>query len=103
MINEKAIRVVAFSGQSKDYRMWSARFMAGARVKKYHECLIEDFAETDIMKKKVAEAMASETGGETASVKVKIEKDIKEGITAEQVEMVMRAYADLMLACTEDI
>ena len=29
-INEKSIRVVAFSGKTKDYRMWSARFMAAA-------------------------------------------------------------------------
>lgn len=41
-INEKAIRIVAFTGKSADYRMWAARFMAAAHVKSYSKCLLLD-------------------------------------------------------------
>ena len=46
-INDKAIRVVAFSGKSADYRMWAARFMAAAHVKAYNRCLVEDFSKSE--------------------------------------------------------
>ena len=32
---EKTIRIVSFSGKQKDWRMWSAQFMARAYVKEY--------------------------------------------------------------------
>ena len=59
-INEKAIRVVTFSGKTKDYRMWAARFMAAAHVKKHHKCLIEDFSKQVKVKK---ETTGSVDGG----------------------------------------
>ena len=101
-ISEKFIRVVAFSGKSKDYRMWAARFMAGAHVKRYQQCLVEDFSEREIVRRKMlAEPKKEEET--TAQAKARIEKDVKEGITEEDVDMVVRAYADLMLACSEEL
>ena len=101
-INEKAIRIVAFSGKSKDYRMWVARLMAGAHVKKYQQCLVEDFSKREIVKRKMLAEPKLE--GETeVEAKKRIQKDIEEGLTEEEVEMVVRAYADLMLACSEEI
>ena len=87
-INEKAIRVVAFSGKSKDYRMWAARFMAAAQVKKYHRCLIEDFSKQVVVKKE------GESGGDGGS---------SQELTEAQIEMVMRAYTDIMLACSDEV
>ena len=65
-INEKSIRVVAFSGDTKDYRMWSARFMAAAHVKKYNECLTEDFSKKAKVKK-VDTEVATDLVGEVST------------------------------------
>ena len=101
-INEKAIRIVAFSGKSKDYRMWAARFMAGAHVKKYHQCLLEDFSEKEIVKRKLMAEPKSE-GESDVEAKRRIQEEIKAGISDDEIDMVVRAYADLMLACSEEI
>ena len=37
---EKAIRVISFTGKLEDWRMWSRKFLARARVKKYKEVLM---------------------------------------------------------------
>ena len=57
-INEKAIRIVAFSGKSVDYRMWVARFMAAAHVKSYSKCLLNDLSKSEEIEKTVQEALA---------------------------------------------
>lgn len=62
-VNEKVIRVVVFSGKSKDCRIWAVRFMAAAHVKKYHKCLIKDFSKQVVVKK------VSDSGGEVGSRK----------------------------------
>ena len=93
-VNEKAIRVVAFSGKSKDYRMWAARFLAGAHVKNYQQCLMEDFSERKIVSKRIKSEASTES---------EIESQIKAGLTSEEEEMVMKAYSDLMLACNDEI
>ena len=101
-INEKAIRVVAFSGKSKDYRMWAVRFMTGAHMKKYQQCLVEDFSEREIVRREMLEEPKLE--GETeVEAKKRIQKDIKEGITEEEVEIELRACADVMLAYSKEI
>ena len=76
--------------------------MAGAHVKKYHQCLMEDFSEREIVRRKML-AVPKEEGETMEQAKERIQRDIKEGITEEEVEMVVRAYADLMLACSEEI
>ena len=101
-INEKAIRIVAFSGKSKDYRMCAARFMATVHVKKYQQCLLEDFSEKEVVRRKMLAEPTSE-GESKAEAKKRIEEDVKAGISAEEIDMVVRAYADLMLACSEEI
>ena len=37
--DEKTIRILQFSGKEEDWRMWSAKFMAKAKMKGFHEIL----------------------------------------------------------------
>ena len=37
--DEKTIRILQFSGKEEDWRMWSAKFMAKAKLRGYHEIL----------------------------------------------------------------
>ena len=100
-INEKAIRIVAFSGKSVDYRMWAARFMAAAHVKSYSKCLLQDLSKCEEIEQAVRDAVVSREDAEDARMKAK--KKVKDGLSAEDIEIVMKAYTDIMLACTDEI
>ena len=67
-INDKAIRVVAFSGKSTDYRMWAARFMAAAHVKAYNRCLVEDFSKSEEVDEAVRLAISKQEDPEDAKM-----------------------------------
>ena len=100
-INEKAIRIVAFSGKSTDYKMWAARFMAAAHVKSYSKCLLQDLSKCDEIEKAVSEAALKRE--DIIDARAKAKKKVKEDLTEDDVEIVMKAYTDLMLACTDEI
>ena len=82
--------------------MWAARFIAGAHVKKYQQCLLEDFSEKEIVKRKLLAEPKIE-GESEAETKQTVQEDIKAGISAEEIDMVVQAYADLLFACSEEI
>ena len=100
-INDKAIRVVAFSGKSTDYRMWAARFMAASHVKAYNRCLLEDFSESEEVDEAVRLAISKQEDPEDA--KMKKRKEVKDGLSEVDIDIVMRAYTDLVLACTGEV
>ena len=100
-INEKAIRIVAFSGKSVDYRMWAARFMAAAHVKSYSKCLLNDLSKSEEIEKSIKEALANNE--DITDKRMAERKKVKDGLSEEDMEIVMRAYTDLMLACTDEI
>ena len=100
-INDKAIRVVAFSGKSADYRMWAARFMAAAHVKAYNRCLLEDFSKSEEIEEAVREAIQKKENAEDA--KMKKRKEVKNGLSDIDIDLVMRAYTDLVLACSDEV
>ena len=100
-INEKAIRIVAFSGKSADYRMWAARFMAAAHVKSYSKCLLQDLSKCEQTEEAVREAASKNE--DVADARAKAMKTVKDGPSDQDVEIVMKAYTDLMLACTDEI
>ena len=93
-INEKAIRIVAFSGKSVDYRMWAARFVVAAHVKSYSKCLLSDISKSEQIEKAVSEALAKQEDG--ADVRMKERKKVRDGFSDEDVEIVMKTYTDLM-------
>ena len=98
-INDKAIRVVAFSGKSADYRMWAARFMAAAHVKAYNRYLVEDFSKSEEVEEAVRQAVSNDDDPEDA--KMKKRKEVRDGLSEVDIDIVMRAYTDLVLACTD--
>ena len=100
-INDKAIRVVAFSGKSTYYRMWAARFMAAAHVKAYNRCLLEDLSKREEIKEAVKEGIAKNENAEDARMKKR--KEIKDGLSVVDIDLVRRAYMDLVLACSDDV
>jgi hypothetical protein len=60
-MNESTIRVIPFSGERKDFRMWSGKFLAQAEKMRYREALDgdlrvpeadEELSEEDTEKKK---------------------------------------------------
>ena len=100
-INEKAIRIVAFTGKSADYRMWAARVMAAAHVKSYSKCLLQDLSKCEEIEQAVKEAVAKNEDAEDARMKAR--KAVKDGLSNEDIDIVMKAYTDIMLACTDEI
>ena len=100
-INEKAIRIVAFSGKLIDYMMWAARFMAAAHVKSYSKYLLDDFTKSEQIEKAVREVVVKDDDG--SDIRIKGKKKVKDGLSDEDVEIVMKAYTDLMLACKDEI
>ena len=77
-INEKAIRIVAFSGKSIDYRMWAARFMAAVHIKSYSKYLLNDFTKSEQIEKAVREAVAKNEDG--ADMRMNERKKVKDGL-----------------------
>jgi len=65
--------------------------MAAAHVKKYNKCLIDDFSKKGKVKK-VDTEVTTDLGGEVST-----------DLTDEQTDMVMRAYHDIMLACSDNV
>ena len=100
-INEKTIRVVAFSGKSADYRMWAAMNLAAAHVKSYSKCLTQDLSKCDEIEEAVREAASRNE--DVANAREKAKKKVRNGLSSEDVEIVMKAYTDLMLACADEI
>ena len=100
-INDKAIRVLAFSGKAADYMMWAARFMAAAHVKAYNRCLMEDFSKSEEIDLAVKEAIIKKENPEDARMKKR--KQVKDGLSDVDIDLVMRAYTDIVLACTDEV
>ena len=95
------IRVVAFSGKSADYRMWTARFIAAAHVKANNRCLLEDLSKSEEIEEVAREAIAKKENAEDARMKKR--KEIKDGLSDVHIDLVMRAYTDLVLACSDEV
>jgi Reverse transcriptase (RNA-dependent DNA polymerase)/gag-polypeptide of LTR copia-type len=77
-MNESTIRVIPFSGERKDFRMWSGKFLAQAEKMRYREALDGDL--------RVPEADEELSEEDTEKKKAR--------------EMNKNAYASLILACT---
>lgn len=100
-INDKAIRVVAFSGKSAGYRMGAARLKAASNVNANSRCLVEDFSKTEEINEAVREDISKQEDPEDARMKKR--KEVKDGLSEVDIDIVMRPYTDLVLACADEI
>lgn len=75
--------------------------MAAAHVKAYNRCLMQDFSKSEEIEKAVKEAIMKEEDPEEA--KMKKRKQVKDGLSDVDIDIVMRAYTDLVLACTDEV
>ena len=81
---EKAIRIIPFSGKEEDWRMWSRKFLARARLKEYK----------DVLTGKAKPPAATATIDETTDAG-KLEKKAR---TANE-----QAYNNLLLSCKDEV
>ena len=75
--------------------------MAAAHVKSYSKCLLQDLSKCEEIEQAVRDAVVSREDAEDARMKAR--KAVKDGLSAEDIEIVMKAYTDIMLACTDEI
>lgn len=100
-INDKVIRVVAFSGKSVDYRMRAVGSMEAAHVKAYSRYLQEDFSKCEGAEEAVRVAISKKDDPEDA--KMKKRKEVKGGLSEVDIDIVMQTYTDLVLSCTDEV
>ena len=82
--NEKAIRIIPFSGKESDWRMWSRKFLARARLREYKDIL------TGTEKAPAAGTVIDENTDQG-------KKQKKNKIANE------KAYNDLLLSCEDEV
>ena len=81
---EKTIRIIPFSGKEEDWRMWSRKFLARAKVQEYKEIL---------------------TGTKKApAAGTTIDESTDQGKTQKKLQIANeKAYNDLLLSCEEEV
>ena len=77
--DEKAIRVLTFSGKQEDWDMWSKKFLAMAKRKKYKGILLG-----------------------TTAIPTE-EEELKDDATKKARDANERAYSDLILSCNDEV